>query len=176
MSSKLRNSLIVSVIAISGVVASQVAVKAESGVAVNSPDIEFNGTVTNKCVFGTPTNGVLGDITSPTQTEIISSKGPGFKSAGIRLTCNGNVQLAVSEFKQVNAVSGMEVKSGVVSVFTAAGTPKTTNMTWAGVKVAPISLTGPVDRNLIVNMRVVYKSAVKPGTYLYTTKLTATPQ
>jgi hypothetical protein len=176
MNSKLRNSLIVSVIAISGVVASQAAVKAESGVAVNSPDIEFNGTVTNKCVFGTPTNGVFGDITSPTQNEILSSKGPGYKSGGIRLTCNGNVQVVVSEFKQVTTVSGMEVKGGVVSVFNNLGTPKTTNLTWTGVKSTPISLTGPINQNLIVNMRLTYKSAVKPGTYLYTTKVTATPQ
>ncbi|MBW4623424.1 MAG: hypothetical protein KME17_29215 [Cyanosarcina radialis HA8281-LM2] len=169
MHNKLRNSLVISALAICGVVAGNSGAMAAP---VDSAPIPFEGTVTNMCAFGTPTAGAFGDISSPDQNYIVSVEGSGFQAAYIRLTCNGDAGVEVSDFQEVSKPTGMNLDGAAVSVESSYGGSYWDTFDGSGNH----TVTGPFDENLIVNMGIGYTTPVKPGVYSYTTKLTATPQ
>ncbi|MBW4623423.1 MAG: hypothetical protein KME17_29210 [Cyanosarcina radialis HA8281-LM2] len=170
MHNQLRNSLVISALAICGVVAGN---SGAIAAPVDSADIPFNGTMTNMCAFGTPTAGTLGDITSPTQDYLESYSGTGATDASINLSCNGDAQLAITDIQEVSVPSGMTSSAKYISVWDSNG--GWTYFDTTGWNI-PSLITGPSNQNLNVQMRVSYTTAVKPGSYQYTTKLTATPQ
>ncbi len=165
----------VAALAICGVVAGNSAVMAAP---VDSNDIPFNGTMSNMCAFGAPAGGTLGDIDDPTQYYIGSYYGSGAAPASINLTCNGDAQLAVSDFQTVSVPSGMSVdtNSGWWVVWASTSSEDYTSRFSDGSTSAPVSLTGIVNEDITVDMEVPFATAMKPGLYQFTTKLTATPQ
>jgi hypothetical protein len=180
MKNKLRNSLTISVLAICGVIASYSGAQAiqlpEEG-DNSSPDIEFSGDVTNMCAFGTPSTGTFGDTPTPDTKEIWAASGmdgaaPLGVPATINLACNGNADLAVSEVNEVSIPAGM-TSSEIIG-----GAQTTRGISFGSSEGSgePQNLTGPFNEDVLVGMLVEYTTAVKPGAYKYTTKLTATPQ
>jgi hypothetical protein len=155
MNNKLRNSLVVSAIAICGLVVGQAGVKAEP---VTSSDIEFSGTISNMCTWGTPTAGVLADITSPTQTSLETST-----PAQIKLSCNGDVvvdaDLDSEDFAASNGNMELEDVELTSELLDNEGL-----------------LTGPIDNTYDVSAKLNFTGTVQPGTYTYKIKFTATPQ
>ncbi len=166
----------VSALAICGVVAGNSAALAAP---VDSPDIPFSGTITNMCTFGAPNAGTIGDVNGPGDTIIASYRGNGGTTASVNLACNGNAQVAVSDFQQVSVPTGMTLNtanSGWWLIRANDGNGQFVYRRMSGSTDGSMTLTGPFSQNINVDIDLTYTTAVKPGTYSYTTKLTATPQ
>ncbi|MBW4623419.1 MAG: hypothetical protein KME17_29190 [Cyanosarcina radialis HA8281-LM2] len=144
---------------------------------LDSVPISFNGTVSNMCVFGSPSGGTFGNISEPTQNYIRSDRGLGFGDATINLSCNGDVQVVASEVREVTTRTGMALnKAYNWPIVTASANNKSTSRYSNETVSNTMFLNGPVNQNITVNMNLLYSTAVKPGTYSYTTRLTATAQ
>jgi hypothetical protein len=130
-------------IAIGGVLAANSGAVADS---VSSPAIEFNGAISNTCALS-----------------------QSFSDASINLTCNGDTQVAVTNFQDLTQSPGIALnKNNKLNV----------------KNIQPINpifhsimlLSGPVNQNITVDVKALNSNVVKPIQYNNITKLTVTVQ
>jgi hypothetical protein len=171
MNAQLQNFFLVSALAVSGIGVSAANVWADT---MENPTVPFNGTVMSVCAFGAPSGGILGDTADPADTYITSETGT---SAKITLSCNGNASLQIANFKTVTQPNGVNLNKSASSwnLVTAKAQGKTAYYQMNGSGNS-ILLDEPMDLEVVVDMKVPFSAAVKPGQYKYTTQLTAIPQ
>jgi di/tripeptidase len=133
----------VATVAIGGVLAANAEAMADS---VTSAAIEFNGTISNTCAVS-----------------------QSFGDASINLTCNGDTQVAVTNFQDVIQPTGIALNKAYK------WNEKNIDLS-NQVSNSIMLLSGPVDQKITVKIDRVNNNALKSGAYQHTSQLTVTVQ
>lgn len=175
MKNLLQKIILASTIAVSGV---SVLAGSALAQATTSAPIPFNGNVPNTCTFGTPVAGTLNPNSGSRFTTDASSP----NAASITLTCLGGAEVAINDLTTVSTPAGAPALANTGSGwwFVQAQTSGSTiylNGTeiTAGTPSEVATLTGAVNETITLGMDLLYVAPLVPGTYQYTTTLTATP-
>jgi hypothetical protein len=147
-----------------------------------SVDVNFSGTVTNTCTYGTVTAGVLKPVTG---FQAVSSTATGGSSGAVTVTCTGPVATlavatpvlvgtAVTAFTPTAFQSAVKLGTTTRTAITGTGTVLTGP--WAVANAASLPLAAGANA-LTVDMLVGKNTAgtLPGGSYTYKVVLTATP-
>jgi len=130
----------------------------------------FGGTVTGGAVFSNPTPGILGTNNTFSSIGSNSSGYSGAGSAHINITLTGPSTLTISDPIRTGG-TGTSVASSAKAILTTSAGQVQSPSYGSGTSLSVNSLNDTADK---IDITVTFPSIIIPGTYSYSTTITAT--